>query len=41
MLKVLKPTQIIVYGKIYPEMKEKNLLNYEPGRKLWEAEDPI
>ena len=41
MLKVLKPTQIIVYGKIYPEMKEKNLLNYEPGRKLWEVEEPI
>ena len=40
MLKVLKPTQIIVYGKIYPEMKEKNLLNYEPGRKLWEVEEP-
>ena len=41
MLKVLKPTQIIVYGKIYPEMKEKNLLNYEPGRKLWEVEEHL
>lgn len=40
MLEVLKPTQIIVYGKIYPEMHQKNLFNYEPGRKLWEEEEP-
>lgn len=39
MIELLKPTQIIVYGKIYPEMQEKNLLNYEPGRKLWEEEE--